>query len=302
MSVAEASAAVVEPWPLPRSRRATARLGGIGWLGLALLAAVVLAATLGGVLAPYGVHALAGEPLEAPSGAHLLGTNSIGQDVLSQLLAGARSSLLVALVAGGGSLALGALVGIVAGWLGGIVEALLMRIVDILLTIPRLPLLIVVGAYAGSSLWTVAAIIAATSWMAGARILRGQVLSLRSRAHLLAAAGFGAGVLYMLRRHLVPELALILVAGFVAAAERAVMLEAGLAFLGLGDPTRKSWGSMMRDALGFSSLFLTNAWEWWLVPPVAALAVFLLALTFVGVALEDRINPRLRRHAAGGRP
>lgn len=283
---------------LPRPLRAQSRIDGLGWIGLALLIAIVLAATLGAAIAPYGAHALSGEPLQPPSAEHLLGTNSIGQDVLGQLLAGARSSLLVALLAGGGSLALGALVGMVAGWVGGILEAVLMRVVDVLLVIPRLPLLIVIGAYAGSSLWTVAAIIAATSWMGGARILRGQVLSLRSRAHLRAAAGFGAGTVYVLRRHLLPELSLILVAGFVAAAERAVMLEAGLAFLGLGDPTRKSWGSIMRDALGFGSLFLTNAWEWWLVPPVAVLAVFLLGLTFVGVALETRINPRLGRHAS----
>jgi peptide/nickel transport system permease protein len=135
--------------------------------------------------------------------------------------------------------------------------------------------------------------------MAGARIVRAQVRTLRSRAHLRAAVGFGAGTFYIVRRHLVPELAPILIAGFVVAAERAVVLEAGLAFLGLGDPSRKSWGSIMHDALGFSSLFLTDAWRWWLLPPIVALGIFVLGLTFLGMALEERVNPRLRRHAGG---
>ncbi len=283
-----------------RERRAGAFRGGPAlWLGAGVIAAFALVALAAPALRPYGVHAIAGDQLSAPSRAHLLGTNAVGQDLLSQMLSGTRSSLLVALLAGGGTLLVGTLVGAVAGWLGGLTDALLMRVVDVFLVVPRIPLVIVIAAYAGSSLATVSAIIALTSWPAGARVVRSQVLSLRGRAHLRAAVGFGARTLYVLRRHVVPELGLILAAGFVAAAERAIVLEAGLAFLGLGDPTRKSWGSIMRDALDFEFLFFTDAWAWWLLSPVAALAALLLGLAFVGVGLESHISPRVARHAGG---
>ncbi len=246
---------------LPAARRL--RLPRIGWLGLAVLGVFATLALAAPYLAPYDPHAFVGDPLEAPSRAHLLGTTAVGQDVASQLLSGARVSLFVALIAGAGTLVAGAAVGLLAGWAGGSLDAVLMRGVDVLLVIPRVPLLIVIAVYAGSSLPSIAAIIALTSWPPTARVLRSQVLSLRSRAHLRAAVGFGAGARHVLRRHVVPEIALILAAGFVAAAERAVILEAGLAFLGLGDPSRPSFGAVMRDALDFSSLFFTSAWSWW---------------------------------------
>jgi peptide/nickel transport system permease protein len=186
----------------------------------------------------------------------------------------------------------------ISGLAGGNTDMTLMRLVDLVLVIPKLPLLILVGTYAGQDLTTVAIVIALISWPSSARMVRSQVLSLRRRTHLKAAMGFGAGVLYILRRHVIPEVGLILVAGLVAAAGRAVMLEAGLAFLGLGDPSRASWGSIMRDALNFQGLFFTPAWAWWLMPPLISIILLLLGLTFFGVAIEKRINPRLIRHQA----
>lgn len=272
------------------------RLPRVGWVGAGLVGTFVVLALAAPVLAPYRVTELAGRPLEAPGTSHLLGTNSVGQDLASQLLSGARVSLFVAAVAGGGTLLIGAAVGILAGWLGGRTDSVLMRVVDVVLVIPKLPLLIVAGTYAGPSLASVAAVIALTSWPPSARVVRSQLLSLRRRAHLKAAIGFGAGTGHMLRRHVVPEVGLILAAGLVAAAGRAVTLEAGLAFLGLGDPTRASWGTIMRDAIDFRGLFYTRAWAWWLVPPVLAVTLLLLGITFLGLAVEQRINPRLTRH------
>lgn len=269
---------------------------GIGGLGLAIVASMTVLALAAPWLAPYRSTDPSGAPLSAPSGAHPLGTNGVGQDLLSQMLSGVQVSLLMAVVAGGGTLVLGALVGVVAGWVGGRTDAVLMRLVDLLLAIPMVPLLIMVGAYVGSTVLAIAALIAVTSWPVGARVVRSQVLSLRGRTHLRAARGFGARTWHVLRRHVVPEVALILVAGLVAAAGRAVMLEAGLSFLGLGDPTRASWGGIIRDALDFGGLFYTDAWMWWLLPPVLAITVLLLGFTFAGLGLEERVNPRLRRH------
>lgn len=296
-----APAALDEGLPATAERRR--RRPGIGWLGIFFVAVFLGMALFAPRLAGYRVTELAGEPLQSPSAGHLLGTNLVGQDVASQIVYGARMSLFMAIVAGGLTVFAGALVGMIAGWAGGRTDAVLMRIVDLFLVIPSLPLLIVLGAYAGPSMTAIAVIVAATAWPPSARVIRSQVLSLRRRAHLQASVGFGARSTHVLRRHVMPEVGLIAAASFVGAAGRAVMMEAGLAFLGLGDPTRASWGRLMRDALDFDALFNTSAWQWWLLPPAACITFFLLGLTFLGVALEQRINPRLARHAtAHGRP
>jgi ABC-type dipeptide/oligopeptide/nickel transport system permease subunit len=282
----------------PPSRRHALPFPVIGWVGLAIVAVFVGLALAAPWLASYRTTELAGNPLEAPSAAHLLGTNGVGQDLASQLLNGARVSLFVAVLAGGGTLLIGALVGMVAGWSGGVVDALLMRVVDLVLVVPKVPLLIVIGTYAGPSLPVISLIIAVTGWPPTARVVRSQVLSLRRRAHIKAAVGFGGTTGQILRRHILPEVGLILTAGLVGAAGRAIAFEAGLAFLGLGDPTRASWGAILRDALDFTGLFFTDAWKWWLVPPIAAVSLLLLGVTFLGVGLEQRINPRLTRHTA----
>lgn len=273
----------------------------IGWVGVAIVGIFVALALTAPYIAPYRVIELAGDPLEPPSGGHLLGTNGVGQDLMSQLLSGARVSLFVALLAGGGTLLIGAALGMIAGWAGGTTDAVIMRVVDLVLIIPKIPLLIVLGTYAGPGLSILAIIIALTSWPPTARVVRAQVLSLRRRAHVKAAVGFGASSGQVLRRHILPEVGLILLAGLVGAGGRAITFEAGLAFLGLGEPTRASWGAILRDALDFGGLFFTDAWKWWLVPPVVAVSLLLLGVTFLGVGLEQRINPRLTRHMTATR-
>jgi len=274
------------------------RFPATGWLGLAVVAVFVALALAAPWLSPYRTTELAGRPLEPPSAAHLLGTNGVGQDVATQLLGGARVSLFVAVVAGGGTLLIGALTGMVAGWAGGVVDALLMRFVDLVLVVPKVPLLIVIATYAGPGLTVLSVIIALISWPPTARVVRSQVLSLRRRAHIRAAVGFGGTPGQILRRHVLPEVGLILAAGLVGAAARAITFEAGLAFLGLGDPTRASWGAILRDAINFGGLFFTDAWKWWLVPPIVAVSLLLLGVTFLGMGFEQRINPRLSRHTA----
>jgi ABC-type dipeptide/oligopeptide/nickel transport system permease subunit len=273
---------------LPRS--------ALGRVGFALVGTFTVLALAAPVIAPYGPTEVTGLRLDPPSLSHLLGTSLASYDVASQVLLGARTSLVVAVVAGGGSLLIGALVGIVAGWFGGRVDALVMRVVDVVMIVPKLPLLILAGALVGRNLLGLAVTIALISWPVTARALRAEVLSLRRRAHLRASVGFGAGSLHVLRRHLVPELRLIMIARLVTAAGMAVGFEAGLAFLGLGDPTRVSWGSMMAEALAYPGLLYEWAWSWWLMAPLVSLVLVLLGLTFLGVAAESGVNPQLVRH------
>lgn len=283
--------------PLGRGRRLPT--GGVpvaGVVGGIIVAGFGVVAAVAGRLAPYRPSALSGDPLQAPGAGHLLGTNLLGQDVASQLILGTRVSLSVALLAGLGTILLGGLVGVTAGWFGGWTSAVLMRVTDLILVLPKLPLLLLAGGLTGGSVTTLSILIAATFWPMSARILRAQVLSLRTRTHVTAATGFGAGAWYQLRRHILPDLALLALADLIPAAGRAVALQAGLAFLGVGDPTQPSWGAMMRDAVNFPALFITPAWTWWLIPPVVTLVTLVVGMTLVGTAAENVLIPRLSRH------
>ncbi len=272
---------------------------GLRRLGLTLVGVYSVVALLGLSVAPHGPREVAGERLLPPRPAHVLGTTSVGFDVASQVLLGARTSLIVAVVAGGGSLALGALFGIGSGFVGGRVDALVVRVIDVVLVVPKLPLLILAGAWVGRSLLGLAVTIALISWPLTARVLRAEVLSLRRRPHLRASVGFGAGRVHVVRRHLLPALRLLLVARLVTEAGQAVVLESVLAFLGLGDPSRVSWGSMMSQALAYPGLLYGWAWSWWLLAPLLSLVLVLLGMNFLGVAVQQNSNPRLVRHPGG---
>ena len=277
----------------PLSGRGTKVAGGAGGL---VLAAYVGLLFFGSQLAPFRATELAGRSVEPPGGDHLLGTNVLGQDLASQLVFGVRPSLLVALFAGAGTVLLGGLMGILAGWFPGWVDNVLMRVTDLMLIIPKFPLLLLIGALTGGSVFGLSLIISLLFWPTAARILRSQVLTLRTRTHVRAATGFGAGTWHQLRRHILPDLALLSVAEFIPAAGRAVALQAGLAFFGVGDPSQPSWGSMIRDAIAFRGVFVTEAWKWWLAPPVVALVLLILSITLIGTAAEGRLSPRVARH------
>jgi len=262
--------------------------------GAVLLVVAIVAASW---LAPYRPGALSGEPLRPPSREHLLGTNNVGQDLASQLLVGTRTSLTIALVAGVSAVAAGLVVGLSAAWLGRWADVAALRLIDLTLVLPRLPLLILLGAYAGTTVLGTALAIAATGWAGPARLLRARALGVRRRGDLRAAVGFGASPGHLLRRHLLPELGPLVATALVATATRAVMMEAGLALLGIGDLTRPSWGTTIREALAFRALFRVDAWTWWLVPPVIAVSLTVYGASLLGTALDVRANPRAERKA-----
>lgn len=264
-------------------------------IGGTIVAVLALVATLAPVLAPFDPLAIAGPSLAAPSGAHLLGTNDVGQDILSQLIWGTRASLMVALPAATLAVAAGVLVGGLAGLLRGWVDVVAMRSVDLFLALPMLPLLILIAALTGPSRATVTVVIALAAWPGIARIVRSQTLSLAGQGHVRAARGFGAGPLYVIRRHLAPALAPDIAANLVYWAATALVLQAGLAFLGLSDPTEVTWGSVLNRALDHEGIYFTNQWVWWVLPAGLAITLAAVGLAFLGVAFESRANPRWNR-------
>ena len=266
---------------------------GVGLVGALLVAGLIVVAIMAPVLAPYDPRERVGLPFQAPSGAHPLGTNDIGQDLLSELIYGTRVSLTVGIVAAAVAMIIGTAVGVLAGYYPRVVGSLLMRLVDVLLIVPFLPLLIVLAAYLGRSLFNTILIIGILIWAGTARIIRSQVLSLAHRDYVTAARALGASDARIIRRHVLPRVMLLGVSQFVQATSGAILLEASLSFLGLGDPLQKSWGSILYWAQ-VRGAFLTDAWLWWVLPPGLLIGAAALGFALMGFALEQRINPQLQ--------
>ncbi|MBD8505154.1 dipeptide/oligopeptide/nickel ABC transporter permease/ATP-binding protein [Hoyosella sp. G463] len=266
-------------------------------IGLAIVGTLAFVALAAPILAPYDPDERVGKPFGRPSSEHLLGTDDVGHDLLSVLIHGARASLLVGLAAALAGTIIGVGVGVIAGYLRGWPDLLLMRIVDVVLALPVLPLTIVIGVFAGPGLDTQVLVIAIGLWAPMARELRSQVLSLRERDHILALRAMGAPGAYILGRHVIPGVFPLIVPQLVLAIKTAILLEASLSFLGLGDVSVMSWGSMLSHAHSRSA-FLTDAWLWWVIPPGLAIGLIVLGFALLGTGLETRSRPQL----AGPRP
>lgn len=264
----------------------------LGWVGGFVVVSLLLIAIFAPWLAPYDPAERVARPFLAPSAEHLLGTNDVGQDLLSELIFGARVSLTVGLVAALVAMVIGTTVGIVAGYYPKRLGAGLMRFVDVVLILPFLPLLIVLAAYLGRSLTNTILVIGVLIWAAPARIIRSQVLSLRSREYVLASRSMGARDRWVILHHVLPRTALLATGSFVRAVSSAILLEAALSFLGLGDPIQKSWGSILFWAQSRGA-FLTPAWKWWVLPPGLAIMLASLGFALVAFAVEEKINPKL---------
>ncbi|MCY3643463.1 MAG: dipeptide ABC transporter ATP-binding protein [Acidimicrobiaceae bacterium] len=271
----------------------------LAFVGLLMLVLVLGAAVFADVLSVHPPDRSTGSPYEAPSSEHLLGTDDLGRDLWSQLVYGARVSLLVGLVAAVVATGFGTAAALVAGWHRGWVDAVIMRVVDLTLSLPFLVLVLVLAAYFGRGLDVLIVLIAGVLWARPARLLRGQVLKIREFGHTEAAHAMGAGSTRIMTVHILWRLIPLLVSQFVRAAAVAVIVQSGVAFLGLGDPGRISWGSTLYFANNGSAI-LTDAWLWWIVPPGVALTVLIVGLAFVGFAFEELADPQLGGH--GWRP
>jgi peptide/nickel transport system permease protein len=268
-----------------------------GRVGLAILGFFLVVAIVAPLIAPMDPWANNYRPdgslarLDGISVKHLLGTTFYGQDVFSQLVLGTRQTILVGLVSAVLIGFIGTNVGLISGYFGGLVDDILMRITDLFYAIPFLPFMMVIVALISRSLPVIIAAMALVFWRTAARVVRAQVLTLKERPYVLAARASGAGHLRIMYVHLLPN---VLPLGFlylIFGAAWAILTESSLSFIGLGDPKNLSWGLMLNQAFVTGSI--RYAW-WWVVPPGAALMVFLVGLYFLGRGLEERANPRLR--------
>jgi len=261
-------------------------------IGIGLLGAVVLAAVLAPVLAPYGLHTQVGPVFGHPSWKHPVGLDDGGIDMVTLLMWACRTSLIVGFAATAVSMLIGGTVGVLSGYFGGKTDTILMRITDYFIVIPDVPLMIVVAAIWGPSLFHIVIVIGILLWTGTARVLRAQVKSVRERVYVKRARALGAGHSRIVLRHVLPQVAPLLIANTVLTIAVAIFDETALAFLGLGDPSRPSLGKLIENAFERAAIS-SGAW-WAIVPPGALVAVIILSCSLIGGALEDALNPRLR--------
>jgi peptide/nickel transport system permease protein len=225
----------------------------------------------------------------------LLGTDGYRHDVFSQLIIGSRISIMIGVSAALISVTFGLLVGITAGYLGGLVDEALMRIVDILICLPSLPILLVLIAMFGYNVFYVVLIIAIFGWQGLSRVIRSQVLSLREMPFIESAVASGGSKAYIMVRHIIPNVLPIALTSLVLSIPSAIILEAALSFLGFGDPFAPTWGKMLQNAQQ-TSAFSPTILAWWnILPPGLAITFLCLSFVFIGHAIDEIVNPKLRR-------
>ena len=267
-----------------------------GLVGLVILTTFILVAVLAPLLADaegLQVTKATGGVLEEPSGEFWLGTDDNGRSVLTLLIWGARISLFVGVMATLISMVIGTLMGLMSGFFEGWPARVLFRITEWFLVIPFLVLALVLASVLGRSLFNIAIVIGVTSWPGTALLIRSQTLSIKERPYVDRARILGAGRWHLMSRHVLPNVMPMVFANTTLTVAIAILTETTLSFLGLGDPTRVSWGSMLEDAFTVGAM-TTGAW-WFIVPPGVCVVLVVLSFTLVGQALEEIFNPRLRR-------
>ncbi len=287
--------AVTEPDPV-RTRRGfvweTIRSRPSALVGAVILTVIVLLAVLAPWVAPYDQHKQVGPVFGHPSWAHPLGLDDGGIDMVTLLMWGARISLVVGLAATFVSMLIGGTIGVLSGYFGGRTDTALMRFTDYFLVIPDVPLMIVIAAIWGPSLFHIVIVVGILLWASTARVIRAQVKSVRERVYVKRARALGAGHTRQVFKHVLPQVAPLLIANTVLTIAVAVFDETALSFLGLGDPARISLGKLIENAFQRAAIS-TGAW-WAIVPPGIVVMLLILSCSLLGQALEDSLNPRLK--------
>jgi len=248
------------------------------------------------LLVEHSWNTPSGQALEAPNKDHILGTDDLGIDLWAQICYGARNSLLVGIGTALLSGLLGTFLGIVSGYFGGIWDLIVTAVIDILMAIPSLPIMIVAGAFFGPSIKNIIIILSVLSWVMPARIIRSKILALKQETYIKVAKGYGANFIYITIKHFIPQIFPICATSFIKLISRAIVSEASLSFLGLGDPTSKSWGLILNYALNFPGIYFTDYWKWWVLYPLA----FIICLVITTATLSRELEKVLDTKIAAG--
>lgn len=264
-------------------------------VGIIIIGIFILAGIFGPVFMPFKTTDIASTRdaiFNPPSWEHILGTDNLGRDVLAYLVNGARISLFVGLTATVISMVLGTIIGITAGYFGKWIEALLMRVTDFFLVLPWLPFCMVLAAILGNSIWNIILVIGLTGWSSTARIIRAQTLSVKEMQYVERERSIGAKNGYIMLKHILPNVFPLVFSEAILTVSSAILTETSLAFLGLGDPTSASWGTMLNDAYSTGAMTV-GAW-WYFITPGICVILVALGFTLMGYAFDEILNPKLK--------
>lgn len=234
-----------------------------------------------------------GPALKKPGFEYIFGTDDLGIDLFYQICYGIVISMGIGLFVGLVAGFFGGILGMLAGYYGGKVDKLIMGFSDMFMSIPQMPLMIVLGAFLGASYMNIIIVLSLFSWVGPARISRSKMLALKQESYIVIAKNFGASFLHLSKKHFIPYIFPVIMVGVIRVISRAVIAEAGLAFLGLSDPTSKSWGLILNRAMGFQGIYFTDYWKWWIMIPLFFLTTLVVSIAFVGRDLEKSINQKL---------
>lgn len=269
------------------------KLSGFGKASLLILIIIMFMVIFAPFISPYSHKIPSGKALEAPSLMHILGTDDLGIDLWSQICYGARISIFIgsftAVFAGIG----GSIIGILSGYYGGILDKVIMRVTDIMIVLPDLPVMIVIGAFFGTSLKNIIVVLSLFLWTIPARVVRSKILSLKEERFIIAARSYGDNFLGITTRHFLPHTMPLIGLNVIKLMSKAIVAEASLAFLGIGDPTSKSWGLILYHAINFNGIYFTPYWKWWVVTPLVAIVSLVLSIAMLLRDIEKIIDVKI---------
>ena len=247
--------------------------------GSILLAIFVLTAIFANLLMPYTMQDMT-VPFQKPTAEHLLGTNDIGQDILSELILGTRTTLITGVMAAASVVLVGTGMGLISGYFGGIVDKVIQALTAVVMTLPQLPLTIVLVTFMSPSIWNIVIAITITAWAGTARLVRAKTLELRQMPFILAEEMMGQNAFVTMFKHILPNMKDIAMMRATLAVSSAMLTEASLSFMGLGVYTQKSWGSILYYA--FQKNGVVTGRTWWYVPPIVCISLCIFGFVLIG--------------------
>ncbi|SKC79198.1 ABC transporter permease [Maledivibacter halophilus] len=262
----------------------------LGKLAFIVLILIFILSILGPQLSKHSHDLPSGDSLEEPSKNHKLGTDGLGIDILAQICNGGRISIIISFGVAVLACSIGSFIGILSGYKGGAIDYILMRFTDMMIVLPQLPTMIVLGAFFGPSIKNIIIVLSLFSWTPIARITRSRVLTLMEEDYIKLSKGYGGSFKYIYINHIQRDLFPIIMLGFIRTIGKAVVTEASLSFLGLGDPTSKSWGLILNRAMDFKGIYFTSYWKWWVLSPLLAIILVVLSVSLIGREMESRFD------------
>lgn len=262
------------------------------FIGIIILLILVFVAIFAPLISPYNPFEITGQTFEKPSANHILGTNDIGQDIFSELIYGTRTSLLIGFISAIISTCIGFILGCIAGYFGGFIDRVIMKIITFFFTIPFIPSLIILSVFVKVNVFSTAMILGIMGFASVARLIRSETIRIKSKDYIVTIKAMGASSFYIIFFHILKELLPLILYRFSDRIKAGILSESSLAFLGLGDITSKSWGSVIYYAQSKNAL-ITGSWVWWIMPAGALICIVCFALILISYSSESFKDKRI---------